>query len=288
MIKNGKGGGNTKTGLVFEGKTDLATFLNDQNGYRVVGDIVFYNDEIVARIFKKHGFYRYLKEIGIDWTKIISKKLLPDDSIYVIINNTLFIIECKYQQVNGSVDEKLQTCDFKRKQYQKLMSQVNIDVEYIYLLSDWFKNPKYKDVLDYIISMHCQYDVQLSARQRPISGDVRPVAPGLRRRRGYLHLRGPRLDASRLPAGAGVLLAGGELRRRAGTAVLRRAQEGHPDPGMGDSLPQRLRLMPRRTQALFHEGRKKIRPGGLRPVGLGQIHHHARGAWRQIRHHGAA
>lgn len=110
-----------------------------------------------ARIFKKHGFYRYLKEIGIDWTKIISKKLLPDDSIYVIINNTLFIVECKYQQVNGSVDEKLQTCDFKRKQYQKLMSQVNIDVEYIYLLSDWFKNPKYKDVLDYIISMHCQY-----------------------------------------------------------------------------------------------------------------------------------
>jgi len=44
MIKNGKGGGNTKTGLVFEGKTDLATFLNDQNGYRVVGDIVFYNN----------------------------------------------------------------------------------------------------------------------------------------------------------------------------------------------------------------------------------------------------
>ena len=35
MIKNGKGGGNTKTGLVFEGKTDLATFLNSQEGYRV-------------------------------------------------------------------------------------------------------------------------------------------------------------------------------------------------------------------------------------------------------------
>lgn len=28
MIKSGKGGGNTRTGLVFEGKTDLATFLN--------------------------------------------------------------------------------------------------------------------------------------------------------------------------------------------------------------------------------------------------------------------
>lgn len=145
MIKNGKGGGNTKTGLIFEGKTDLATFLNGQPGYRVD------DGEKVARIFKKHAFYRYLKEIGVEWEKIISKKLLPDDSIYVIINNTLFIIECKYQQVAGSVDEKLQTCDFKRKQYQKPMAQVNIDVEYIYLLADWFKSPKYKDVLDYII-----------------------------------------------------------------------------------------------------------------------------------------
>lgn len=157
MIKNGKGGGNTKTGLVFEGKTDLSNFLSSQTGYSVENGVVFYDGEKVARIFKKHGFYRYLKEIGIDWTKIISKQLLPDDSIYVIINNTLFIIECKYQQVNGSVDEKLQTCDFKKKQYQKLMAPANIEVEYIYLLSDWFRAPKYKDVLDYIISVRCQY-----------------------------------------------------------------------------------------------------------------------------------
>ena len=137
--------------------SDLATFLNSQNGYRVTDDVVFYNDEKVARIFKKHGFYRFLEEVGVDWTKIISKKLLPDDSIYVVINNTLFIIECKYQQVAGSVDEKLQTCDFKRKQYQKLMAQLNVDVEYIYLLSSWFKDSKYKDVLDYIISVNCHY-----------------------------------------------------------------------------------------------------------------------------------
>jgi hypothetical protein len=30
MKKNGFGGANTKTGLVFEGKTDLATFLGKQ------------------------------------------------------------------------------------------------------------------------------------------------------------------------------------------------------------------------------------------------------------------
>ena len=157
MIKNGKGGGNTKTGLIFEGKTDLQTFLAAQEGYTVNGGRVYYHGEFVARVFKKHGFYKFLEELDIDWKKIISKKLIPDDSIYVIINNTLFIIECKFQQVAGSVDEKLQTCDFKKKQYQKLMAPANIDVEYVYLLSDWFKDPKYKDVLDYIISVHCHY-----------------------------------------------------------------------------------------------------------------------------------
>jgi hypothetical protein len=69
----------------------------------------------------------------------------------------MFIIECKFQQSAGSVDEKLQTCDFKRKQYQKLLSQLNMEVEYMYLLSDWFKKPEYKDVLDYIISVRCSY-----------------------------------------------------------------------------------------------------------------------------------
>jgi hypothetical protein len=154
----GVGGANTKTGLVFEGKTDLATFLNAQIGYDVLADgTVTYLNEIVGRIFKKSGLYRFLAEFKINWTKILSKRLFPDDSIFVIINNTLFIIECKFQQVEGSVDEKLQTCDFKKKQYQKLLAQANIQVEYIYLLSDWFRNPKYKDVLDYIISVNCHY-----------------------------------------------------------------------------------------------------------------------------------
>ena len=82
------------------------------------------------------------------------------DSIYVLINNIMYIIECKHQQVSGSVDEKIQTCDFKRKEYMKLLAPANIDVEYIYILDDWFRDPKYKDQLDYIISVHCQYYFQ--------------------------------------------------------------------------------------------------------------------------------
>ena len=157
MIFQGKGGANTKTGLVFEGKTDLATFLSNQKGYQVQDGNVLYRGEHVARIFKKRKFYDFLKEFGIDWKTIISRRLFPDDSIYVLINNTLFVIECKFQRVTGSVDEKLQTCDFKKKQYQKLLSRANIEVEYVYLLGDWFKDARYKDVLDYIISVRCQY-----------------------------------------------------------------------------------------------------------------------------------
>ncbi|NLH39894.1 MAG: hypothetical protein GX445_07525 [Elusimicrobia bacterium] len=158
MKEKGIGGANTKTGLIFEGKTDLATFLNKQNGYKVNEyGVVFYNSEEVARIFKKYGLYKFLEGYRIDWKKIISKRLLPDDSIYVIVKNTIYIIECKFQKVPGSVDEKLQTCDFKKKQYQKLFSRINIEVEYMYLLSDWFKKPEYKDVLDYIISVNCKF-----------------------------------------------------------------------------------------------------------------------------------
>lgn len=157
MIKGGLGGANTKTGLAFEGKTDLITYLSEQPGYSIMDNKVYYKGEPVARTFKKHQFYIFLEELDIDWKQIISKKLLPDDCIFVIINNTLFVIECKFQQVEGSVDEKLQTCDFKKKQYQKLLYRANIEVEYVYLLSDWFKHQKYKDVLDYIISVGCHF-----------------------------------------------------------------------------------------------------------------------------------
>jgi hypothetical protein len=157
MVKGGKGGGNTKTGLLFEGKTDLVQFLGAQSGYSVDNGVVLFHGEEVARVFEKHGLYRFLDEQGVDWKDVLSKKLLPDSCLYVIINNTLFVVECKFQQVAGSVDEKLQTCDFKKKQYQKLLSRANIDVEYVYLLSDWFKKPEYKDVLDYVISVGCHF-----------------------------------------------------------------------------------------------------------------------------------
>ena len=157
MIRGGIGGGNTKTGLIYEAKVDLATFLNGQKGYVVKDMDILYNNQLVGNIFKKYELYKFLKKKGIDWRKHLSKQLLSDKCIYVIINNTMNIIEVKHQEVGGSVDEKLQTCDFKKKQYIKLFSELNYKVEYMYILSDWFRQDCYKDVRDYIISVGCSY-----------------------------------------------------------------------------------------------------------------------------------
>lgn len=157
MIEKGVGGGNTITGLNFEKERDILSILKKAKGYKIKNNIIFYNGQEVARSYKKNGLYKYLESREVSYKKIISKKLLPDEALYVIVNNTLFIIEIKFQKVAGSVDEKLQTCDFKRRQYTKLMAPLNIDVEYIYILSNWFKKPVYKDTLDYIISVGCHF-----------------------------------------------------------------------------------------------------------------------------------
>jgi len=168
MIEGGKGGYLTNlTGLKFEKDTSMLTNISNIDGYEI--DIVsstksgykkaniLYGGKLVAKCYRQHGFYDLLKENGINWKDIVSKKLLPDDTIFVIMRDTFFIIECKFQKVSGSVDEKLQTCDFKKKQYQKLLKPLNLKVEYVYILSEWFKKSEYQDVLDYIDSVNCHY-----------------------------------------------------------------------------------------------------------------------------------
>lgn len=163
MKAGGTGGETTLTGLNFEREVCFHTLLAAKPGYEVkpvpgkAGKGVFFKGLLVARCFRKHDFYRFLEEEGVDWKPMISKMLLPDDALLVSVRETLFIIEVKYQQVEGSVDEKLQTCDFKRKQYLKLVTPLGLLVEYVYVLNDWFKNPRYKDVLDYIQSVNCHY-----------------------------------------------------------------------------------------------------------------------------------
>ena len=158
MKKGGIGGAKTKSGLSFEGRIDFLTAIQKHPNYSVKGNQIFYKKENVALSFKKNELYRYLEEKGVDYKKIITKKLLPDDAIFVITKNTFFILEIKFQEVAGSTDEKLQTCDFKIKKYRKLLSPLKVSIQYIYVLNNWFKKPEYKDVLDYIDSIDgCSY-----------------------------------------------------------------------------------------------------------------------------------
>lgn len=158
MKKGGKGGGNTITGLHFESRKPLTAVISALPDYSVSQDKAFYKGQEVAQFYTKNKLYKKLLEPkGVDYKQFISKKLLPDDAIFIISKNTLFIIEIKFQGVAGSVDEKLQTCDFKNKQYQKLLAPLNIDVKYVYVLNEWFMKKEYKDVLNFVESVGCYY-----------------------------------------------------------------------------------------------------------------------------------
>ena len=154
-------GGGSKTnsnGLYFEQQTSLDDSLKSK-GYIVgLNGEVFKNGQIIGISAPKHKLYkRILEPRRIDYKQRISKQMLPDEAFYNILNGTLYIIEKKFQNGSGSVDEKIQTCDFKKKQYIKLFDGLNIKVEYIYILNDWFKNDSYRDVLEYINLVGCYY-----------------------------------------------------------------------------------------------------------------------------------
>ncbi|MFA6329697.1 MAG: hypothetical protein WCX64_03380 [Candidatus Micrarchaeia archaeon] len=159
MIRGGTGGRTPlKHGLRFEKRTDLATVFAKLPGYSVNGDSVEYKDKEVALLYKKNKLYtNLLAPMGVDYREFISKKLLPDDAVLVVVGKTVFIVETKFQTVAGSVDEKLQTCDFKLKQYKRLIAHTGLKVKYVYVLNNWFRKPEYADVLAYIKSVGCDY-----------------------------------------------------------------------------------------------------------------------------------
>ena len=164
MIKNGTGGSSTLTGLLYEEKTDIVSnILRDKNIESVKGkyktEIDFVrNKNLIAKFMIKDDLYKFLKdEFNIDYSNRICSKLKPDSLLLNISNSKVYIIEKKFQKCEGSVDEKLQTCLFKKRQYEKLFSETGYEIIYVYLLNDWFTNKKYYDVLSFIKSVGCNY-----------------------------------------------------------------------------------------------------------------------------------
>jgi len=108
--------------------------------------------------YKKNELYKKLLEPNkINYSKILSRKLLPDEAILSVKDKVLYIIERKSQENTRFVYEDLQACNFRNQQYKKLFALLGIAVKYIYILSNYFKKRDYKDILEYVKSVDCYY-----------------------------------------------------------------------------------------------------------------------------------
>lgn len=157
---NTVGGGSqtNSNGLKFEQSTLLDDVLREK-GY-IVKDCYVYsveNKPIGMSVHKKKLYSEFLEKHNLDYRQFNSKGWEPDDYYISFKNKTAYIIEKKFQKSPGSVDEKLATCHFKLLEYQKLFSALAYKTTYIFVLSDWFKRPEYRDVLAYINLMGCFY-----------------------------------------------------------------------------------------------------------------------------------
>lgn len=157
--KNTSGGGEKTNinGKSWEAETSLKSVLINNNfTINENGDVFSDNKEYIGVWGEQRKALNLLKNLGAD-ISVWSKELRPDDMFINLKNKTVYIFEKKYQETAGSADEKPQTCDFKRKQYLRVLSQLNYDVKLIYIFNDWFKRKEYKDMLDYIESVGCAY-----------------------------------------------------------------------------------------------------------------------------------
>ena len=154
---HGGGAGTNANGLSFEQTTDLNCALSNA-GYDVSGQIVSLGGIKIGLSVQKYKFYKcFLEPYGIEFTDYNSKRWLPDECFINLKTKTVYIIEKKFQNSSGSVDEKLPGCDFKKKEYEKLCQPIGYTVEYFYVFNDWFKRKEYKDTLEYIKTVGCNY-----------------------------------------------------------------------------------------------------------------------------------
>ena len=149
----GAGGLNTnKNGLKFEELTNFKDrYESIQPSRNGIGSEVKFKGHLRTFIkVSKSALHKYMNKIG---EKNMTLKPAagckePDEAYIDLEKNIVFIIEKKFQQESGSVDEKLQTGCFKQSHYKELFP--NFKIYYMYCLSDWFKRNEYESVLNYL------------------------------------------------------------------------------------------------------------------------------------------
>ncbi len=159
MKKGGTGGSHTQTGAAFEKQTDLVRKLTDA-GYDISGFAILSKGIEVGRVARHTNFSKQiLRPFGVEWKDYISKELRPDEAVLSHKAKLITIVEKKYQQGEGSVDEKIQTCHFKMRQYRRLATPMGCRIKFIYQFEKdgWFTKPRYKDVLEYVKEVGATY-----------------------------------------------------------------------------------------------------------------------------------
>lgn len=154
---HGGGARTNQNGLHFEQTTSLNDALSAA-GYTIVNHTVYRGEQLIGMSVPQKKLYTcFLNPKGIYYFNFNSKEWRPDEAFINFENATAYIIEKKFQNCAGSVDEKLPGCHFKKLEYQKLFAPLHIEVEFIYIFNNWFLDDKYKDTLEYIRSMGCHY-----------------------------------------------------------------------------------------------------------------------------------
>jgi hypothetical protein len=131
----GAGGSNTnRNGLSYEEKTDLSTrykvLRKNSNCIHCI-EIQFDNEKVYTRINKGHIF-KCIERVGNSIQSGHGCKN-PDECYVDKYLKIIFIIEKKFQQVSGSVCEKIQTPHFKVYQYKKTFPSYKIGIYLLFI-----------------------------------------------------------------------------------------------------------------------------------------------------------
>jgi hypothetical protein len=169
QINKGTGAGGsmtTKNGSKFEKFTSIEPTLEKNNFTKVIfnkksKDGYYYeyeNENTKILYFKQNGLHKYMKDkFDID----IYRK--PDEAYLIYDKNksiyTLKILEKKNQNTEGSVEDKLKTGNFSKREYEKMLisSKQPFNVEYAFVVSKFLhdklssNNTKYKNIKEIMV-----------------------------------------------------------------------------------------------------------------------------------------
>jgi len=160
LINKGTGAGGAKTthnGLAFEIKTNFEKILLEQKWEKKFLDKTHYYLELVKN--NEFSYWMYQNSFQEFVSKQFKLKKADifrrPDEVFIKINEkniNIYVIEKKNQNGEGSVEDKLRTGSFIRKEYIKMLAPIkdsNISVEYGYCVSKFLydkylsKKPKY-------------------------------------------------------------------------------------------------------------------------------------------------